>query len=255
MSDVATETPQPSRAQLIEQAWTNAQATDAEAQAQEPAAEEVKPEDFNEKPAEAKSVAPGIREFIRSQRPAEPDPETTALREQVSELTAALNELRGQGQAPKSAEDLLLEKMERLEAESAERAQREQEEAAQAQYDERLSGLRAGAMENINARKDNYPGLMALGQQETVVNALFQRLDEGVETSEDEVASEVESGLREVYEKLHAVYGKPLSEEPVRPSESQQTLNPDLQVTEQPVDFSKMSRREKIDYLWAKNQR
>lgn len=248
---VAEPTPEAaSRSEQIDAAWEKANAAEPE----------VTAEALDEKPAtERKLAAPSIREFIRAQRP-EPEPEVSGLEAEVRELRAALDSIaqRGRGEVPEpSKEELLLQKFEELQAQQeAELAAKREAEAAES-FNREVEALRAAAIENINAvAETEYPGLAALEQQETVVNALFQRLEEGLDTSEDEVASEVESGLREVYAKLHAVYGNaaPVSKDPAPARATPQTLTTDLTGADVEPDLSKMTRREKIDYLWQKSK-
>lgn len=239
-----------SRQEAVDAAW--AKSNEAAEEAAPTTEGEVTAETLEEK-AERKSVAGSIREFIRAQaKPAAPEP--TGLEREVQELRAALDSIAGRARPEPSKEELLLSKFEELQNQQAETlaAQREAEE--QEAFEREVNGLRAAALENINAAKDNYPGLTALEQQDTVVNALFQRLEEGVETSEDEIASEVEDGLREVYQKLHAVYGSTPSEAPAAKSERQVTLSPGLSATDSEPDLSKMTREEKIEYLWNKSK-
>lgn len=259
MSDLQTQLPEQhaeptpeaqSRAEQIDAAWEKANNT--------PAEPEVTAEALDEKPpAERKPAAPSIREFIRSQKQPEEDPVASGLEAEVRELRAALDAIArgGKNDPEPSKEELLLQKFEQLQAQQeAELAAKREAEQAEA-FNRQVAGLRAAAIENIKARSEDFPGLLALEQEDTVVNALFQRLEEGLDTSEDEVASEVESGLREVYQKLHSVYGTPASKDPAPPkSERQQTLTADLAGADEQPDFSKMSRREKIDYLWNKSK-
>lgn len=247
MSEEATPAPEPTRAEKIDAAWAAAEAS---------APEEISPEALNEKPAATReSVAPSIREFIRAQTAPEPGP-TSALEAEIAELRGALNSIAQNGQAPETTtpEQDVLAKLQALENREAERQEQDAEARSTEEFNQRVAGLRAGALENINARAQDFPGLIALDQQETVINAVFQRSEEGQETSEDEVASEVEDGLREVYQKLHAVYGSAPSEAPAPVSERPKTLTPAAAGTDEEPDVSNMSRREKIDYLWSKNQ-
>lgn len=259
MSDIQTQLPEQvaepapetvSRSEQIDAAWEAANP---------PATPEVTAEALDEKPAvERTSAAPSIREFIRAQKPAEEPAPVSGLEAEVRELRAALDSIanRGAETAGPTKEELLLQKFEELQAQQEQELRARREAEAAESFTREVEGLRAAAIENINVRKDDFPGLMALEQQETVVNALFQRLEEGVDTSEDEVASEVESGLREVYAKLHAVYGQaPVSKDPAPPtSERQQTLTADLSGADVEPDMSKMTRKEKIDYLWSKSK-
>jgi vacuolar-type H+-ATPase subunit I/STV1 len=250
MSEVQKIDAPPSKAEKIEQAWSKATAAPSKVEAP------ITKEDLSDgKPAEgsAKSdrelVAPSIREFLRAQQPA---PEPSALEREIADLRQALDAL-AKPQTPKqvSVEQQMLGKLEALEAREAAREQEERERSEAEAYNSRLTALREGALENIRVRASDYPGLSALKQEETVVNALFARLQEGQETSEEEVASEVETGLREVYETLHRVYGSKQSEERLPVSE-RRTLSNTLTASDTPVDYSKMSRKEKIDYLWSK---
>jgi len=245
-----------SRAEAVEAAWAKANppAEAAEAAPAPEAAPAVTAASLEEKP-ERQSVAGSIRQFIKAQaKPVAAEP--TGLEAEVQQLRAALDDLRGKGTPELSKEELLLQKFDELQAQQARQLEEEQAAKEQEAFQQQVAALRAGALENINAvAETEYPGLAALEQQETVVNALFQRLEEGVETSEDEIASEVESGLREVYTKLHAVYGgSQPSEAPAAASERQQTLTPGLTGADEQADLSKMTRQEKIDYLWKKSK-
>jgi len=240
-----------SRAEQVEAAWTKAN----EEGAAEKAEPEVTAKSLEEKP-ERQSVSGSIREFIRSHQPKVAEP--TGLEAEVQQLRAALDQIasRGKEEPQLSKEEVLLQKFEELQAQQAEQLAREQEAKQQEAFEQQVAALRAGALENINAvAETEYPGLAALEQQETVVNALFQRLEEGVETSEDEIASEVENGLREIYQKLHAVYKDSIpSEAPKAAGERQMTLSPGLSGADSEPDLSTMTRQEKIDYLWNKSK-
>ena len=259
MSDIQTQLPEQNAEPAPEAVSRSEQVDAAWEKANTPAEPEVTAEALDEKPAtERKLAAPSIREFIRAQKP-EPEPAATGLEAEVRELRAALDAIAGRGKTVEevSKEELLLQKFEELTQQQEQELQAKREAEQEEAFNRQVEGLRAAAIENINMRKDDFPGLLALEQQDTVVNALFERLEEGVDTSEDEVASEVENGLREVYAKLHAVYGTaaPVSKDPAPPkSERQTTLTADLSGADVEPDLSKMSRREKIDYLWSKSK-
>jgi hypothetical protein len=194
-------------------------------------------------------VAPQIAEFIREQAPA---PQPTGLEAEIQDLKAALQQLK----APATAEEASLEqqtlsKLEALEAREAAREAAEAEAREQEAYENRVRAMKDGVVENIRSRKEDFPGLLALEQEETVFNALVQRLQEGTETSEDEVASEVEGGLRTVYETLHKVYGT-TSKAPAA-SESQRTLSTALEGADEPVDLDSLSPIERRNAIWRKH--
>ena len=248
MSEEATVEVIPSRADAIEAA-----AAAAGIEAEVLTTEDV----AGTKPAEpeAKSdrelVAPSIREFIRAQaQPAEPE----GLEKEVRDLRAALDSIAGNGAAPAelSESQQVLAKLAELEERESARLTADQEAAAEEAYNQRVRGMREGVVANVTDT-ERFPGLVALEQQETVFNALVQRTQEGLETSEDEIASEVESGLREVYETLAKVYGSAPSEDQPPASEAKKTLTPALSGTEEAPDLDKMSIADRKEYLWNKH--
>lgn len=206
--------------------------------------------------ADRELVAPSIREFLRATAPA-PEVVPTALEREIADLRGALDGLAGKApKAEATVEQQLLEKLEALEARENARLTEDEERAQEQEYNDRVGVLKSGVIENLNAAGDKYPGLIALEQQETVFNALVTRSQEGTETSEDEVASEVEEGLRTVYDTLHKVYGNAPSKDPVSPvSEPKVTLSPALSTTPEAADLEKMSRAERIEYLWERTNK
>ena len=203
--------------------------------------------------ADRELVAPSIREFLRA---GEKAPTQTALEREIADLRGALDSLA----APSTKEELsveqkMLAKLEAMEAREAERVAAEAAAREEEAYNNRVKSFRDGVIENVNAKKEEYAGLCALEQQEVVFNALVQRTQEGIDTSEDEIASEVEAGLRTVYETLHKVYsGSDPSKDSTPSSERKLTLTPGLAGSDEAADTENMSRSERIDYLWAKYQ-
>lgn len=246
-TETVTEAP-PSRAELIAAAGAAADAEAAPAPEAEAAPEVISVEDVAGKTAPA-PVAQGLREFLREQQaPAEP----TGLEREIADLRGALDGLAApQTQQEVSLEQKMLTKLEALEQRFAERDAADAQAAAEEAYNNRVRAFREGLEANIKAQEDKYPGLVALGQFDTVFNELAKREHDGTESSDDEVASEVETGLREVYETLSKVYGTP--SEDSKPGERKQTLTPGLASTEEAVDTSNMSRPELQEYLWDKN--
>jgi hypothetical protein len=261
MSEVTTETtvaPQTLPAQTRQDAIDSAAAASLET-TEEAGAPLTKEDVAGTKPAGESSdrvlVAPSIREFLREQQ-AEPEPVQTALEKEISDLRSALDGLAGKGAEAGeiSVADRTLAKLEALEERELARNTADAEATAEEEYNNRVRVMREGVIENITARKEDFPGLVALEQQETCFNALVPRSHEGEETSEDDIASEMEQGLRTVYETLHKVYANTPSEDQTPASDAKVTLNPGLSSTSEAADVDKMSRSERIEYLWAKSQ-
>ena len=203
--------------------------------------------------ADRELVAPSIREFLRAQRPAEPAV-PTALEKEIGDLREALDGIAGKNTPQATVEETMLAKLEALENRFATQEQRDAEAAEAEAYNNRVRTMREGVIANIDAQAEKFPGVIALGQQETAFNALVQRENEGTETSEVEIASEMEAGLREVYATLHKVYSSAPSEEIKPASEAKQTLTPALSSTEEAPDLDKMSVADRKEYLWNKHQ-
>jgi hypothetical protein len=198
-------------------------------------------------------VAPSIREFIRAQAPA-PKPE--GLEAEIKELRGALDSLASQGaNEPEQTEtQRVLAKLEALESREATRLQADADAKAEEEYNNRVRSMREGVIENLTS--EEFPGLVALEQQEVVFNALVERLQEGTDTSEVEVASEVEDGLKTVYETLHKVYGSATPSEDQPTSERKVSLTPALaSTTEEAPDLEKMSIADRKEYLWNKHNK
>ena len=197
-------------------------------------------------------VAPSIREFIRAQK-GEAKPEGLEL--EIQELRGALNSLATQGEGKKelSVEQQMLAKLNALEERETSRLQEDATARAEEEYNNRVRSMREGVIENITA--EDYPGLVALEQQEVVFNALVERLQEGQDTSEVEVASEVEEGLRTVYDTLHKVFGSAAPSKDQPAGEAKQTLTPALSGTEETPDLEKMSVADRKEYLWNKHNK
>ena len=199
-----------------------------------------------------KLVAPSIREFLRTQEPEAP----SALEREIADLRAALDGLaEPASQQELSFEQQMLTKLEALESRFAQQEAADREAREVEEYNNRVRAFREGVIENIKSRESDFPALIALGQEETVFNALVQRTQEGVETSEDEIASEVESGLREVYDKLKAVFeSTDSSEDPSTGSEPKTTLSSSMTTSggETPRPPEDMSRQERIEWAWQR---
>lgn len=203
-------------------------------------------------PADRELVAPSIREFLRAQQPQEVVA-PTGLEKEVHDLREALNGLAGEKPAELTGEQSILAKLEALESRFAGQEAADTEASEEEAYNNRVRSMREGVMANITAEAEKFPGVIALEQQETAFNALVQRESEGIETSEVEIASEMEEGLRKVYETLHKVYGSiaPSKDQPA--SEPKVTLTPGLSGTEETPDLDKMSIADRKEFLWNKH--
>jgi hypothetical protein len=197
-------------------------------------------------------VAPSIREFLRSQKPQEAVAKT-GLEQEVHDLREALNGIAGGKPEELTGEQSILAKLEALETRFAGQEAKDTEAAEEEAYNNRVRSMREGTMANITAMADKFPGVIALEQQETAFNALVQRESDGIETSEIEIASEMEEGLRKVYETLHKVYSTvtPSKDQPA--SEPKVTLTPGLSGTEDTPDLDKMSIADRKEFLWNKH--
>ena len=236
----AEETPQEEQPkETIQEAWEKQAITTEDVAGTKPAEEAT--------PADRQLVAPSIRDFIRENTPKE----TSGLETEISELRSALDSLRQPKAEETSMEQQMLQKLEALEVRESERVKKDDEAREEEAYNARVVTMKEGVVENIRARKDDYPGLLALEQEETAFNALVGRLQEGQETSEDDVASEIETGLKEVYEKLHKVYGTPSKE--ITTGSEPKTLSTDLAGSDEVVDLSTMDKRKAQAALWAKH--
>jgi hypothetical protein len=256
-----SETEQAAPVQVSRAAAIEAAAAAAGIEAEEAAAPVLTTEDVaGEKPqaedakGDRELVAPSIREFLRAQKP-QAEPVKTGLEKEVSDLREALDGLSGKTEPEATVEQTMLAKLEAMEARFAAQESRDSEAAEEEAYNNRVRVMREGVIANIDAQADKFPGVIALEQQETAFNALCQRESEGTETSEVEIASEMEAGLRQVYETLHKVYATATPSEDQPASEPKQTLTPALASTEEAPDLDKMSVADRKEYLWNKHNK
>lgn len=263
MSEQAQE---PSRSELIEQAWAAAQAeAPAEPQAEAAPAPEAAPasEEPSTEPAITKESlnelstknTTSIREFIRAQQPkAEPD----GLELEVRELRSALAELRQAGSPKEKVSEMqaVLAELQQLREREAQRLQQEEQAKAENEYSERERVLRQGVVENLRSRKEDFPALFAMEQEDSVATELFNRLGAGQDASDFAVASEFESALWELYNKLHALKTPaPSEDKPASEPKTSVTLTNDLVGADAEEDLSGLSRQQLIDRAWAKANR
>jgi hypothetical protein len=203
---------------------------------------------LDEKP---QSAAQSIREFIRAQRPPAPP---QGLELQVQELSAALQQLRDAGKAPEkplNEQQRLLQELQTFRDAESKRVQEAAEQADQSAYQERLSVLRSGALATLQARKEEYPALFALGQEELVVNELFSRLESDQDASEEGIAGEAEAGLREVWEKLNPIFAGQSKVQPAK-SEPQKTITTAMSGLQEEESVEGLTRQQLIDRAWNK---
>lgn len=224
---------------------------DVQADQTESAPAALTSDDVAGKPSERpKTYASEIKELARTKE----EPTPTGLEREIADLRTALDGLaEPQTEQELSFEQKMLAKLESLENRFITLDQEDAKAREEEEYNNRVRTLREGVIENLRAEKEKFPGLIALGQEETVFNNVFLRAQEGLDTSEVEVASEVEDGLKEVYKTLHAVYGSATSSEDQPGSEPKQTLTPGLSASGEVPDTTKMSKQQLRDYLWEKS--
>ena len=163
-------------------------------------------------------VAKDLSEFIKSKKPVE-DP----VVQQAKRLEEALNQIQASPEPPPSFEDAVMQKLAVLEERETLREQREAEAQAKADYDAQMEQYRTKIVSNIKARETDYPALLALGREESVVEQLLAALDAGKDISEDDVASDIEKGLWTIYEKMASLSDKPSKEKPKLSTQPKQT--------------------------------
>lgn len=244
-----------SRAERIAAAWEAATSGEAAEAAPEPTPEppvtapepEITKDTLDEKP---EPMAGSIKEFLQKHAgPKEP----SGLEKEVQELRAALAQIREAGQPKQevSEQQELLRELQQLRDREAERLQREEQEKAEREYADREAVLRQGVVTNLQSRKEDYPAIFALGQEENVATELFNRLAQGQDASDFSVASEFEEALVKTYQKLHSVLGNTSEDQP-RQSEPKPTLSSSMVGNDSKEDLSQLPRAERIRRAWEK---
>lgn len=157
-------------------------------------------------------VAKDLANFLRSQQQKTPNPleqEAAQLRNMLEKMNKPKEEL--------SFEQQVAYKLEAIERRLVEDKLEQERAKAQERYEKELNSYAERTSEYIRSRKNDYPGIVALGREEFVFNELFSLAEQGQELSEDDVASQLEKGLRADYEILKSIY------EPSKAADSSET--------------------------------
>jgi len=229
-----------------------------EASKTKPTAEPITEEDVSGKEADVKEkalpdralVAPELKKFLDSRKAQEENPVVV----QAQKIEQALQQIQQPATEPLTAEELILAKIEAMEQRELERTQREAEANAQAEYEKGMNDYRERITKNIEDQPEKYPAILALGRTEAVVNELLAALENDEETSEEEIASNIESGLWEVYNLMNAA--KKPSQASTKPSIKTEAP-PTQEATSRPSDdfgiHKYSNKKAQQEALWKKH--
>lgn len=201
-------------------------------------------------------VAPKIAELLAEKKAPEPNP----LEERLARIEAALT--KAPEPEPVDVTSQVEELRNLLLSEREEKARL----AAEAEENETWNTLREGVVANIRAEAEEFPALVALGQEENVYHTVRAALQEGRSVSEYEVASEAEGKLRAVYDKLHAAFNPTNQESREQPTSSEAvdtpptTLTPTLSSGDEALDIESLlaagvDRREAAKRVWESKEK
>jgi hypothetical protein len=177
----------------------------------ETVAKPIEEEDIAEEPEEDAPVAlpdrtlvaKNMAEFLRAKREA-PNP----LAEQAERIEAAINKL----QKPKenlSFEQLVAHKLETIEKRMERRELEEAQRREQETYEKQMTDYSKQVSDYLTSKKEDYPGIVALGRTDAVFNQLYSFIEAGQDVSEADVARAMEDQLRVDFNKLKSVYDAP----------------------------------------------
>jgi hypothetical protein len=145
-------------------------------------------------------VAPDLKKFLSTR-----EETRNPFEEQAGRIEEALRQIADPGEEL-PPEQLMLQRLESIETRLL---QREAEEARQREveaYERSIEDFKSKVVGFIDARAEDYPGIVALGRQEAAFDALLSLTQQGQDLSEEDVASHMEAQLRSDYEALQAVY-------------------------------------------------
>jgi hypothetical protein len=202
-------------------------------------------------------VAPKIAELLAEKK----TPEVSPLEERLARIEAALTQPAPEPE-PADVTSQVEELRNLLLSEREEKAAREAEAAESEKWDV----LREGVVANIRGEAEEFPALVALGQEENVYHTVRAELEAGRTVSEYDVASQAESKLRAVYDKLHAAFD-PTNQEPSEDPKSSDavdttptTLTPGLSSGDEALDIESLiangvDRREAARRIWEAKEK
>jgi hypothetical protein len=199
-------------------------------------------------------VAPQIEEYLKGHKEPEQDPTLS----EVASLRARIEELATPTPEEPTEMQTLLDKISSLEERDLQRQQDSVDKEALEAEEARFRTFKEGVVGNIRSEEDKYPGLIALSLEDNVFNTLVNMLQEGQQTSEDEVASKAEEELWGIYETLHAIKNKHSDDqEPSKAPNVPTTLTPDLTAVDEPWSLEesmKKGKKQAQAELWNRLQ-
>ena len=195
-------------------------------------------------------VAPELKKFLASRKEQEVNPVVV----QAQKIEQALQQIQQPATEPLTAEELILQKIEAMEQRELERNQREAEANAQAAYEKEINEYRERITKSIEDQPEKYPAILALERTEAVVNELLAALQNDEDTSEEEIASNIESGLWEVYNLMNAAK-KPsqASDKPSTKTEPSPTLEAAPQTGDDFGIHKYSNKKAQQEALWKKH--
>lgn len=143
-------------------------------------------------------VAPELKKFLEARK----SPDVNPVVEQAQKIEQALQQIQQPTPEPLTFEEQVVSKLDALEQRELQRQQKEAEANAQAEYDRQMAVYREGIKTNIASREKDFPAIIALGRTEAVVDELIAAIDSGLDVSEEDLASEIEQGLWQIYSTL-----------------------------------------------------
>lgn len=196
-------------------------------------------------------VAPELKKFLAERA----EPEENPVVVQAQRIEQALNQIQQPAGDPPTFEEQMLAKLEALEQRELERQQREAEANAQAEYTRKMDEFKTSIVSNIEARKEDFPAIVALGKTEAVAAQLIEAMENGAGVeSEEDLIKDIEQGFWEIYSRLETAR-KP-SKATTKPStqpETQAGSRLQTQHTQDDFDIHQYSNKKQAqEALWEK---
>lgn len=217
--------PQSNKAEAQAKVWEESQGTKTE-----PVEEPITREAVSGKPDDAEPdalpdralVAGDLAAFMRSRAIEEENPVVV----QAKRIEEALEKIQTPAPEPVAFEDQVIAKLGALEQRELEREQKAEQARIQSEYDAKMDSYREQIVSNIKSREKDFPALIALGREDYVVSEVLAAIEAEKELSEVDVASDIEKGLWEIFNKMKALDGKPSKDKPKLSATQKQTAPP-----------------------------